>query len=257
MDWQGRVAVVTGGASGIGAATAWEFAREGASVAVLDVNADGAGGLVEQLVGAGHVACSIAVDVSDAGACRAAVGGVLARLGRVDFLVNSAACFTAKGLDATPEDWERVLGVNVRGCANMAQACWEPMRQVGGGAIVNIASISAHVAHRGYWTYNTSKAALLALTRCQALDLAPHGIRANVVSPGCVWTPEVAKEANGDRAKWEPVWGRYHMLGRIGEPREVARAILFLCSDDASFITGTELVVDGGYLGLGADGAAE
>ena len=95
------------------------------------------------------------------------------------------------------------------------------------------------------------------MTKCQALDLAIDGIRVNAVSPGWIWTPEVSKAANGDREKWEPVWGKYHMLRRLGEPREVARAILFLCSDDASFITGTELAVDGGYLGLGSEGLGE
>ena len=119
---------------------------------------------------------------------------------------------------------------------------------------MNIASISAHVAQPNRWTYNACKGAIVAMTRCQALDLAPVRIRVNVVSPGWTWTPEVAKAAQGDRDKWEPVWGKFSMLRRFGEPREIARAILFLCSDDASFITGSELPVDGGYMGLGSEG---
>lgn len=122
---------------------------------------------------------------------------------------------------------------------------------------MNISSVSAHVAQPNRWTYNACKGAIITLTKCQALDLAPYGIRVNAVSPGWIWTPEVAKAANGDRARWEPIWGRYHMLRRLGEAREVARAILFLCSDDASFITAAELAVDGGYLGMGSEGLGE
>ena len=165
--------------------------------------------------------------------------------------------FLAKGLDATEGDWERSLGVNVRGYANMVQACYPHMRVAHGAAIVNLCSISAHIAQPNRWTYNASKGAILALTRCQALDLSADGIRVNAVSPGWIWTPEVAKAADGDRERWEPVWGPFHMLRRVGEPREVARAILFLCSDDASFITGAELPVDGGYLALGSEGLGE
>jgi NAD(P)-dependent dehydrogenase (short-subunit alcohol dehydrogenase family) len=171
--------------------------------------------------------------------------------------VNCAASFLGKGLDADTEDWERSLGVNVRGAANMAQVCHPHMKRTGGGAIVNISSISAHVAQPNRWTYNATNGAILAMTRCQAMDMAPDGIRVNAVSPGWTWTPEVANAAQGDRARWEPVWGRYSMLGRLGEAREIARAILFLCGGDASFITGAELPVDGGYLGLSAEGRGE
>lgn len=257
MDWSGRVAIVTGGASGIGAATAREFAIEGTAVAIFDINQVGGQRMVETLRATGCQALFVHIDVSDAEACRSAVSAVIAQMGRVDFLVNNAASFIAKGLDVTTADWERSLGVNVRGYANMVQACYEPMRQIGGGAIVNVSSVSAHVAQPNRWTYNACKGAIITLTKCQALDLAPYGIRVNAVSPGWIWTPEVEKAAGGDRARWEPIWGRYHMLRRLGEPREVARAILFLCSDEASFITAAELAVDGGYLGMGSEGLGE
>ena len=123
--------------------------------------------------------------------------------------------------------------------------------------MVNIASISAHIAQPNRWTYNATKGAIISMTKCQALDLAPYHISVNAVSPGWIWTPEVMKAAGNDRAKWEPVWGRYHMLRRLGDPREVARAVLFLCSDDASFITAAELLVDGGYLGMGSEGLGD
>jgi NAD(P)-dependent dehydrogenase (short-subunit alcohol dehydrogenase family) len=257
MDWSGRVAIVTGGASGIGAATVGEFAAAGVAVAILDINEAGGQALARQWQAEGARVVAYTVDVADPQACTSAVGTVMTQWGRLDYLVNNAVSFIAKGLDVTPADWERSLGVNVRGYANMVQASYPHLRATGGGAIVNLASISAHIAQPNRWTYNASKGAIVALTKCQALDLAPAKIRVNSVSPGWIWTPEVQKAADGDRAKWEPVWGKYHMLRRLGEPREVARAILFLCSDDASFITATDLHVDGGYLGLGSEGLGE
>ncbi len=257
MNWTGKVAIVTGGASGIGAATVAEFAARGVAVAIFDINATAGQQAAQAAQAAGQRVAAYAVDVADAVACQQAVQAVVEQWGRVDFLVNDAVSFIAKGLDATTADWERSLGVNVRGYANMVQACHVPMRSGGGGAIVNLASISAHIAQPNRWTYNATKGAIVSLTKCQALDLAPDKIRVNAVSPGWIWTPEVQKAAQGDRAKWEPIWGRYHMLRRLGEPSEVARAILFLCSDDASFITATELRVDGGYLGMGSEGLGE
>ncbi len=118
---------------------------------------------------------------------------------------------------------------------------------------MNVASISGWVAQPNRWTYNATKGAVLALTRCQALDLARDGIRVNSVSPGTIWTPELDRMAGGDRAGWEPTFAPHHMLDRVGEPGEVATAILFLCSDAASFITGEDLRVDGGYLAMGHD----
>ncbi len=257
MDWTNRVAIVTGGASGIGQATVQEFARSGTRVAIFDIQTERSQRVRDELVAEGLSVERYLVDVSEAEACKTAVNSVAERWGRVDFLINDAVSFISKGLDVTTADWERSLGVNVRGYANMVQACYPHQRQQKGSAIVNIASISAHIAQPNRWTYNATKGAIVTMTRCMALDLAGDGIRVNVVSPGWIWTPEVAKAAEGDRAKWEPIWGKYHVMRRLGEPREVARAILFLCSDDASFITGAELPVDGGYLALGSEGLGE
>ncbi|MBI1256996.1 MAG: SDR family oxidoreductase [Chloroflexi bacterium] len=257
MDWSNRVAIVTGGASGIGQATVEEFARSGARVAIFDIQTERSQQVRDRLTTAGAQVEAYTVDVADAEACTAAAQAVFERWGRLDFLINNAISFISKGLDVTTADWEHCLGVNVRGFANMVQACYPFMKQVQGSAIVNIASISAHIAQPNRWTYNATKGAIVSLTKCQALDLAVDGIRVNAVSPGWTWTPEVAKAASGDRAKWEPVWGRYAMLRRLAEPREIARPILFLCSDDASFITGTELMVDGGYMGLGSEGLGD
>ena len=257
MRFTGRVAVITGGASGIGESTAREFALEDAAVAIIDIDRAAGERVTADLKSGGFRALFQAADVGDAEACREAVERTATELGGVDFLVNSAASFLTRGLDATTADWERILGTNVRGCANMVQACHPHMKARSGAAVVNIASISAHIAQPNRWTYNATKGAIVSMTRCQALDLAPDGIRVNVVSPGWTWTPEVAKAAAGDRARWEPVWGRFSMLRRLAEPREIARAILFLCSEDASFITGAELAVDGGYLALGSEGLGD
>ena len=252
-----KVAIVTGGASGIGAAVVREFAAEGAAVAIFDINVQGGQSYAAELNAAGHRASFYNVDVSDANAVAEAVSAVAATYGKINYLVNCAVSFTAKGLDVTTAEWERSLGVNVRGTSNTVQACYPHMKAAGGGAVVNIASISGHIAQPNRWTYNATKGAIITMTKCQALDLAPDNIRVNVVSPGWIWTPEVDKAANNDRAKWEPVWGRYHMLRRLGQPPEVAHAVLFLCSDAASFITAAELPVDGGYLGLGSEGLGE
>jgi NAD(P)-dependent dehydrogenase (short-subunit alcohol dehydrogenase family) len=252
-----KVAIVTGGASGIGAATVKEFALEGAAVAIFDINAAGGQAYADELTGVGQQVSFYPVDVADMEAVQRGVAAVIERYGQVNYLVNCAVSFTAKGLDVTRPDWDRSLGVNVRGTANMVQACYEPMKAAGGGAVVNIASISGHIAQPNRWTYNATKGAIITMTKCQALDLAPAGIRVNVVNPGWIWTPEVDKAANHDRARWEPIWGRFHMLRRLGQPREVARAILFLCSDDASFITAAEIAVDGGYLGMGSEGLGD
>jgi NAD(P)-dependent dehydrogenase (short-subunit alcohol dehydrogenase family) len=252
-----KVAIVTGSASGIGAAVALEFALEGAAVAIFDINEAAGQAHADELTAAGHRASFYKVDVSDAALVQRTVAAVAEKYGSVNCLVNSAVSFTAKGLDVTTPDWDRSLGVNVRGGSNMVQACYPHMKAAGGGAIVNIASISGHIAQPNRWTYNATKGAIITLTKCQALDLAPAKIRVNVVNPGWIWTPEVDKAAEFDREKWGPIWGRYHMLRRLGQPSEVARAILFLCSDDASFITAAELAVDGGYLGMGSEGLGE
>jgi NAD(P)-dependent dehydrogenase (short-subunit alcohol dehydrogenase family) len=225
-------------------------------VAVLDINTTGGHALVHVLNAMGE-GIFIETDVSKEEQCAEALKVVKLAFGRVDFLVNSAVSFIAKGLDVTRADWQRSLGVNVVGCANMVKATSVLMKESGGGAVVNLASISGYIAQPNRWTYNATKGAILSMSRCQALDLAAFNIRVNTVSPGWTWTPEVDKAAGGERAKWEAVWGRFHMLRRCAEPREIARAILFLCSSDASFITGTDLAVDGGYLGLGSEGLGD
>ena len=254
--FQGKVALVTGGTNGIGYAIALELLREGAQVVVSGLPADGAEGQ-RAFAAAGFTPFVVTGDLASEVFCDELVAAVLARHGRLDYLVNNAFSFIAKGLEATREDFLRSLSVGPIAFARLIQLVAEPMKWVGGGAIVNVSSISAKIAQPNRWTYNAAKGAVTQLTRCAALDLAPHKIRVNSVSPGWIWTREVDKAAGGDRATYDPIWGQFHMLRRMGLPIEIAGPVLFLLSDDASFITGSDLPVDGGYNGLGPEGLGQ
>ena len=248
-----KVAIVTGGAAGIGQAVVTELCREGAAVTFTDLSEAGFDA-ARRLAEAGQRVQFVQGDMASEACCRQAVDRTLVEFGHVDYLVNNAFSFISKGLDSTKEDWDRVWQVGPQAYACMAQMVVPSMKERGGGAIVNMSSISAFIAQPNRWTYNAAKGAVHTLTRCMALDLAPFHIRVNSVSPGWIWTREVDRAAGGDRARWEPVWGQFHMLERCGDPVECAAAILFLLSDDASFITAADLPVDGGYQGLGSEG---
>ena len=251
--FQGKVAIVTGGTAGIGFSTAAELVREGAAVTITGLPQDGDAALDELVTLGGDVTCLLG-DMADDEFCQRVVSETMARWNRVDLLVNNAFSFLAKAMDASRDDFAYSMDAGPVAFARMIQLVSNPMREIGGGAIVNISSISGFVAQKSRWTYNVAKGAVNQLTKCAALDLAPHGIRVNSISPGWIWTREVDKAAGGDREKFDPIWGEYHMLGRCGHPIECARAILFLLSDDASFITGTDLPVDGGYQSMGPEG---
>lgn len=254
--FNGKVALVTGATNGIGHAIALELLREGAQVAVSGLPADAEEGR-RAFAAAGFEPLIITGDMAEEAFCRRLVADTVAKFGRLDYLVNNAFSFIAKGLDATREDFLYSFKVGPFGFALMIQLAAEEMKKVGGGAVVNVSSISSRVAQPNRWTYNTAKGAVMQLTRCAALDLAPEHIRVNSISPGWIWTREVDKAAGGDRAKFDPIWGQYHMLARMGHPIEMAGPALFLLSDDASFITGTDLPVDGGYNGIGPEGLGQ
>lgn len=178
----------------------------------------------------------------------------------LNYLVNSAVYFGSKGLEAQKQDWDKSFSVNVIGYANMLQAAYPHMKTIQGPhgkSVVNISSISAHRVQPTRWTYAATKGAIAQMTRCMALDVSKANVRVNSVSPAWVWTPEVSKAAGGDRAKWEGIWGLYHMPRRFAETSEIASAICFLLSDDASYITATDLPVEGGYMSMGPEGLGE
>jgi NAD(P)-dependent dehydrogenase (short-subunit alcohol dehydrogenase family) len=252
--FSGKVAIVTGGSAGIGRATVDELCREGGAVVFTGIEQDVGQQAESELTALNLPSLFLYGDMADPEFPRRIMHEATARFGRVDYLVNNAFSFIAKGADATAEDWAQAFGVGPVAYARMASAAAEQMKKVGGGAIVNVSSISAFIAQPNRWTYNSAKGAVHTLTKCMALDFAPHGIRVNSVSPGWIWTREVLKAAGGDRARWDPIWGQFHMLARCGDPAEVAAAILFLLSDDASFITAADLPVDGGYQGMGSEG---
>ena len=245
-----KVAIVTGGATLIGAEVVRAFHGAGTKVVIADINAKD-GEAIAKALGANvlFVQTDLAEDKQIAGCVEKTVKA----FGGVDFLVNLACVYIDNGLASTREEWLASYNVNVVGGAMMLQAVRPHMVKRGGGAVVNFGSISAKVAQPGRMLYPATKAATLQLTRNEAMELAADKIRANSVSPGWTWCRLMDEWTHGDKGKTNKVGGAFHLLGRVGEPREVADAVMFLCSNHASFITGTDLAVDGGYSAMGPE----
>lgn len=248
--------LITGAGSGIGAATVRQFIAEGAFVTGVDLNGAGLDAIAAELGAAAERFTPLMLDITHEAAQRQMIETASSDSGALDVLVNNAAVFLLSGLEATDEDWRRTLDVNLLAPAQIVQRAAPALRRSSHAAVVNIASIAGHVSQRDRWTYNAAKGGVLSLTRNQALDLAGDGVRVNSVSPGYVWTEVLDRGAGGDRAKWEPIWGAFCPLGRCAEPFEIAAAVAFLASDAASFITGNDLLVDGGLVSMSPDGAA-
>lgn len=250
-------AIVTGGGLGIGRACVEALLNAGAQVVFSDFDEEIGNKTLTELRKSFSSVYFVQGDMGEELTCTQLTQSAVDLMGGIDLLVNNAFSFIAAGMDSTREQWLRSMSVGPLAFASMIQACAPHMQRAGGGAVVNMSSISAHIAQPNRWTYNAAKGAVDQLTKCTALDLAPQGIRVNSISPGWIWTSAVEAAADYDREKWEPVWGKYHMLRRCGLPEEVASAAMFLLSQEASFITGTDLPVDGGYLGLGGEGLGE
>jgi NAD(P)-dependent dehydrogenase (short-subunit alcohol dehydrogenase family) len=244
----GKVAVITGAGSGIGRVAASLFASEGARVVVADVNADHAAAAVEEITSVGGSATAVAVDVSDEGQVADMVAAAVATYGGLHVLFNNAGIFPDDDggvLDTPPETWKRVMEVNLMGVWLGCRAAVPAMLDSGGGSIVNVASFVALVgAATAQIAYTASKGGVLSMTRELAVEYARRGIRANSICPGPIETPLLAELLSDPERRQRRL---VHIpIGRFGRPEEIARAALFLASDEASFVTGSSLVVDGG-----------
>jgi NAD(P)-dependent dehydrogenase (short-subunit alcohol dehydrogenase family) len=251
FDFSGKTSVITGGGSGIGQAVANLFARQGAEVIILDVNEKGAGETVAAIRASGGKGEFFRCDVSDQGN----VNNLINELPSLDILVNSAGVSHIGSLDTTSEaDFDRLFRINVKGVYNTMQASVRKMKESGGGVILNLCSVAATVGIPDRFAYSMTKGAVLSMTLSVARDYLQHNIRCNCISPGRVHTPFVddflKKNYPGQEKEMFQKLSSAQPIGRMGTPAEMASLILFLCSDEAAFVTGTDYAIDGGFTHL-------
>jgi NAD(P)-dependent dehydrogenase (short-subunit alcohol dehydrogenase family) len=246
-DFSGKVALITGGASGIGAACARRFAGDGAAVVIADRDRALGEALAAELAAAGGKALFLPLDVTDADAVQTVVDTAVARFGRLDYAVNSAGISGESNLlaDFSVEGWQRNIDVNLNGTFYAMRAEIPAMIAGGGGAIVNLASIMALVSSPTTPAYVAAKHAVAGATKAAAQAYAAQGVRVNAIGPGYIETPMLLNSATDEMIK---MGAAMHPIGRLGKPEEIAAVAVFLCSDDASFVTGGIYPVDGGYL---------
>lgn len=247
----GRTLILSGGATSLGAAVARAFHAEGAQVVIADIAVEAGAALAADL---GARALFRRTDVTQDEEIAACVAAATSAFGGIDFLVNGAVTYLDKGLQSSRAEWLEALNLNLVSGALFLRAVVPEMRKRGGGAVVNFSSVAGKFGQAGRALYPAAKAAILQLTKNEAMDLARDHIRVNAVSPAWTWSAPIERATGGDRAKADRIAADYHPLGRVADAEEVARAVLYLCSDDASFITGVDLPVDGGYAMTGPDG---
>ena len=245
----GKVAIVTGGASGIGRATVLLFAREGAKVLVADWDEERGAEVVEEAAKEGGEARFVKVDVSNGEDVRAMVSAAVESFGRLDVLFNNAGVEgeQAPTADCTLENFDRVIAINLRGVFLGMKYGIPEMLKTGGGSIINTASVAGLVGFMNIPAYCASKGGVIQLTKTAALEYAKQNVRVNVICPGVIWTPMVERFA-GPREQAEQARGALEPVGRFGTAEEVAQMALFLASDDSTFCTGAPFVVDGGFV---------
>jgi NAD(P)-dependent dehydrogenase (short-subunit alcohol dehydrogenase family) len=247
LDFSGKVALVTGAASGMGLATAQAFAEAGAAVVLADFKEDAVKAAAQELVAAGHKALAVRCDVSDDTQVAAMVERTVAEFGRLDAAFNNAGVMAhiAPIADSTREDWDRVIGINLRGVWGCMKHELRQMERQGSGAIVNNASVGALTGNPGIASYIASKHGVVGLTRTAALEYVKRGIRVNAVNPGLIDTQIARDVVNGDKQAYADL-AKHVPIGRAGRPEEIASVVLWLCSPGASYVVGHALTVDGG-----------
>jgi NAD(P)-dependent dehydrogenase (short-subunit alcohol dehydrogenase family) len=254
MRFENKVAVVTGAAKGIGRATAEAFAREGAAVVGVDIDGPALGEVVDGIQAAGGKVHAVIADVSSNDDTRRAAEEAVRVFGGIDYLCNVAGLQTYGTVVETDEElWDRTLDINLKSIYLMGKYCIPEIARRGGGAVVNMASTQGLASQTRVAAYVASKGGAIAMTHTMALDHAAQNIRVNSICPGSVDTPLLRFSARNHDPNRDPEdvlkeWGRAHPIGRVARAEEIAAVYLFLCSEEASFITGTEIVVDGGLL---------
>jgi len=250
ISFSNKVALVTGAGSGLGLATARAFAAAGARVVLADRDAPAIGAAADELSAQGHQALAVACDVADDAQVQAMVHATVSRFGRLDAAYNNAGVqnLLAETADTTREDYERVMGINLRGVWSCMRFELQQMRRQGGGSIVNCSSLGGLVGGAQRGIYHAAKHGVLGFTKSAALEYAARGIRINAVCPGLIHTPmsdRMIAAGQGDALK---ALEKLIPMARVGRPEEIASAVLWLCSDAASYVTGQSLSVDGGFI---------
>jgi NAD(P)-dependent dehydrogenase (short-subunit alcohol dehydrogenase family) len=251
ISFENKVALVTGAGSGLGLATARAFAESGASVALADWNEQAARSAAEELAANGHKTLAIQCDVADDDQVEAMVEQTVLAFGRLDAAYNNAGVqnVLAETADSTREDYDRVMGINLRGVWSCMKFELRQMRKQGSGAIVNCSSLGGLIGGNQRGTYHAAKHGVIGFTRSAALEYATRGIRVNAVCPGMIHTPMFDKMiAEGQGDELNAMLRTLVPMGRMGRPEEIADAVLWLCSDAASYVTGQSISVDGGYV---------
>jgi len=250
ISFENKVALVTGAGSGMGLATVKAFAESGAIVVLADWNEQAAQSAAKELSDRGHKALAIRCDVSDDAQVAAMVAQTVATFGRLDVAFNNAGVqnILAETADTTPEDYDRVMGINLRGVWSCMKFELQQMRNQGSGAIVNCSSLGGLVGGAERGIYHAAKHGVIGFTKSAALEYATRGIRVNAVCPGLIWTPMVDQMVAGGQGEAMKQMVQSVPMRRAGRPEEIADAVLWLCSDAASYVTGQSISVDGGYI---------